>query len=108
MPALVRLPLLEADADEAAQWYERQKPGFGGEFLDAFETQHHTIAEAPWRYAIRFSDVRRCNLKRFPDGLFFFLHGEFVVVLGVLHHQRDSRAVLERRRQAVPPPWRND
>ena len=65
MPALVRLPLLEADAAEAAQWYEWQKPGLGGELLDVFEAQLQAVAQTPLRYMIRFSDVRRANLKRF-------------------------------------------
>ncbi|NBV22603.1 MAG: hypothetical protein EBS05_11895 [Proteobacteria bacterium] len=57
------------------------------------------LLSAPLVYRVRFYDIRRLNLRRFPYGVFYFVTGETVVVLGVLHGARDSEAELARRRQ---------
>ena len=47
----------------------------------------------------RFADIRRVNPPVFHYGVFFFIEGGVVVVLGVLHAARDSEAELRRRRE---------
>jgi plasmid stabilization system protein ParE len=51
-------------------------------------------------YAVRFADVRRVNLRKFPYGVFYIIAGEIVVVLGVLHGAQDTEKELSRRREA--------
>jgi plasmid stabilization system protein ParE len=99
MHALKKLAAVEADVAEAAAWYETQRPGLGERFVFAVQSADKLLLANPLRYSVRFSDVRRLNLADFPYGLFFFLHGDEIVVLAVLHHRRDTRAILERRRR---------
>jgi plasmid stabilization system protein ParE len=58
------------------------------------------LGDEPLLFAVRFADVRRANLRKFPFGMFYFVADETVVVIGVLHAARDTEAELRRRRQA--------
>jgi toxin ParE1/3/4 len=99
MHALKKLPAVEADVAEAAEWYEARLPGLGRRFVTAVQSVDKLLLSNPLRYSVRFADVRRLNLTEFPYGIFFFLHGEVIVVLAVLHNRRDTRSILERRRR---------
>ena len=59
------------------------------------------IAENPLRNAVRFDDVRRLNLKRFPYSIWNFASNEATYVLGVFHNKRDHRRLLNQRRKQV-------
>jgi toxin ParE1/3/4 len=93
-------PLVRLDLAEASSWYERQERGVGLRLeAEAKDLFRRLSDEAPL-YAVRFSDVRRVNLRNFPYGVFYLVVGETVVVLGVLHGARDTEEELKRRRQA--------
>lgn len=96
-----RHPLVPADIREAALWYERQSEGLGRRFIaEAIEVLRRLPGEAVL-YAVRFGDIRRVNLPTFPYGVFYFLDGERLVVLGILHGAREARSELERRRASL-------
>lgn len=101
MHALRKLRLAEADVAEAAEWYESQRAGLGTEFISAVQEAGHQLCANPLRYPLAFASVRRARVGRFPYGLFFFMDGEVVVVLGVLHNKRDTWHILTRRRSLV-------
>ncbi|MHB1158532.1 MAG: hypothetical protein ACYC26_17040 [Phycisphaerales bacterium] len=44
-------PAAEEELSEAAAWYDSQRPGLGGEFLDAFEKATDRLRTYPiaWR-----------------------------------------------------------
>ena len=92
-------PLVEADAADAAEWYERQKAGLGPAFVAEYRDRLRQLPDGALLYAVRFHDIRRVNLPRFPCGIFYSLVDDGVVVLGVLHGARDSEAELARRRK---------
>ncbi|MBM3883026.1 MAG: hypothetical protein FJ387_25460 [Verrucomicrobia bacterium] len=101
MPALVFHPLVEVDLVEASLWYEEQQAGLGARFgAEAYLHLRRLPAQA-LLCAVRFADIRRMNLNHFPYGVFYFLAGDEVVVLGVLHAARDTREELERRRASL-------
>jgi toxin ParE1/3/4 len=99
MHALKKLPAVEADVAEAAEWYETQRLGLGQRFISTVQSADKLLLDNPRRYSVRFTDVRRLNLADFPYGIFFFLDEDVIVILAVLHNRRDTRALLERRRQ---------
>jgi len=57
------------------------------------------LSEDALLYAVRFFDIRRVNLRKFPYGVFYFVADDVVVVLGVLHGARDTEEELSRRRE---------
>lgn len=59
-------PEAEADAFEAALWYEAERPGLGAEFLEAVRSTFERIEEAPLQFPLVLREIRRAILQRFP------------------------------------------
>jgi len=91
-------PLVRLDLAEASAWYERQEAGVGLRLELEAKDLFRRLGDEALLYAVRFSDVRRVNLRKYPYGVFYFIAGEVVVVLGVLHGARDAEEELKRRR----------
>ena len=94
-PVILR-PLAEADAEEARQWYEHQKPGLGNEFLDEIARAIRLLEEHPERRPIYYLGFRRIFTRRFPYKVFYRVEGARVIVFRVLHAKRDHRRWLTR------------
>lgn len=88
MSLLVR-PDAAAEIEEAHFWYERQRPGLGGEFLDAVLVVIEVLRESPRRYRVVHRDTRRANLRRFPYGVYYRMIDADVVVIACFHGSRD-------------------
>ena len=99
MPALKRHPLVRADLQNAYNWYEDQFPGLGGEFREEFFRIYRKLGQGPLLYAVRFANIRRLNLDRFPYGIFYVVKPDELRVLTVLHASRDSEEILAERRR---------
>ena len=98
MSVLQRHPLIRADISDAINWYEDQQPGLGLEFAADFLSHYRHLARDAQLYAVRFADVRRVNLDRFPYGLFYVIRAPEIWLLAVLHASRDTETVLAERR----------
>jgi plasmid stabilization system protein ParE len=99
MSALRRHPLVRADISEAINWYEDQQPGLGLEFARDFLVHHRHLVRDAQLYSVRFADVRRLNLDRFPYGLFYVIRAPEIWLLAVLHASRDTERILSERRR---------
>lgn len=99
MSVLRRHPLVRADLSEAVNWYEDEQSGLGLEFANDFLLHYRQLAHNSQLYAVRFADVRRLNLDRFPYGLFYVIREHEIWLLAVLHASRDSETILSKRRQ---------
>jgi plasmid stabilization system protein ParE len=84
---------------DAYDWYEDQQAGLGNEFAQDFLKRYRDLVNRPKLYAVRFADVRRLNLDRFPYGLFYTIRANEVWLLAVLHASRDTKVVLAKRRK---------
>jgi plasmid stabilization system protein ParE len=91
--------LVRADLREAFDWYEDQQAGLGLEFAADFRKCFRRLRAGPQLCAIRFADVRRMNLERFPYAIFYIIHPGELRLLAVLHASRDSSPVLAERRR---------
>jgi toxin ParE1/3/4 len=90
-------PEAELDAFEAALWYEREREGLGGAFLRALRRVLARVEASPLQFALVTSDVRRAILARFPFGVFFFVDGDTIVVIAVMHLHRHPSSWARRR-----------
>ena len=99
MLALRSHPLVRADLRAAFDWYEDQRLGLGLEFADEFRRSYRRLRQGPLHSSIRFADVRRTNLDRFPYGIFYVVRPGQLRVLAVLHASRDTAAILAKRRR---------
>ncbi len=99
MLALRKHPLVNTDLQKAFDWHEDRRSGLGWEFEDDFKLQLGKLTRNAQLYAVRFADVRRLNLDRFPYGLFYVIRESEVWLLAVLHGSRDTEKVLAERRK---------
>ena len=91
-------PEVANDLNEAARWYERQKPGLGRVFRDAFDETLGRVVASPLRFPPVGEDVRCARLKKFPYGIFYeYARETVVIVYGILHHARDPELWRSRR-----------
>ena len=84
-------PRAAADIEDAHSWYESQRPGLGGEFLDEIVAVYAVLLESPRRYRVVHRDTRRANLRRFPYGVFYRIIDADVVVIACFHASRDPQ-----------------
>lgn len=87
-PRLIIQPQSELDIQAAAVWYEDQRPGLGGKFLDELDHVFHRIVENPRQFPRQEEAVHRALLRHFPYGVYFLIGDERVDVLAVLHLHR--------------------
>lgn len=81
-------PEAEAELIEAARYYESKISGLGLRFLAEFDMAISAIEEAPTRWPIIESDLRRYLMRRFPYGIYYRAEGEEWRILAVKHHSR--------------------
>jgi toxin ParE1/3/4 len=102
MRTLRRHPRVRDDLAEAFGWYENRKPGLGAAFSAEVQLFLRELKRDPLRNAVRFDDIRRLNLKRFPYSLFYFVEGDIVGVVAVLYARSDADAAIRQRRSEFP------
>ena len=86
----VRLePAAQQELTDAVEYYERQRPALGGEFLDEFEAAFQRIQDNPNAWAPLEGDTRRCRTKRFPYGVIYRIQSETIEIIAVMHLHRD-------------------
>lgn len=89
--SLTVLPEAEAEAAQAAMWYENKQAGLGNEFLNELETAFQIIESNPTGQPLLESTdppIRRTLIKRFPYLVIFAVRDEDVLVIAVAHAHR--------------------
>ncbi|WP_437630477.1 type II toxin-antitoxin system RelE/ParE family toxin [Sorangium sp. So ce854] len=103
MTRLIVRPSAELDIREAAEWYEDEEAGLGGQFVAELRHIVSRIGELPSQFPGVGRGIRRALLRRFPYAIYFLLRGEAdaraAVILAVLH-QRRSPSVWKKRVRA--------
>jgi plasmid stabilization system protein ParE len=94
---LVAEPRADLDVAATYQWYESEQAGLGLEFLEELRAAYDRIVDGPFGYQDLRSGIRRALLRRFPYAVYFATEADLVIVLAVLHVNRDP-AEWQRRR----------
>ena len=84
-------PLAEADLENAAQWYDDERPELADRFLNDVDRTFARIRERPLQFPAVAGDVRRALLHTFPYAVYFRASDETVVVLAALHLRRNPK-----------------
>ncbi|WP_437791344.1 type II toxin-antitoxin system RelE/ParE family toxin [Sorangium sp. So ce693] len=102
MIRLIVRPSAELDIREAAEWYEDEEAGLGGQFVDELRHIVSRIRELPSQFPDVGRGTRRALLKRFPYAIYFLLRGEAdqraAVILAILHQRRRPSVWKKRTR----------
>lgn len=81
-------PAIERELAQVRDYYERQAPGLGQDFLDEVDRQVLRIAAAPTRWMIVTKDVRRTLMRRFPYVIYFRVLGADRIRITIVKHER--------------------
>ena len=83
-------PEAEADLAEARDWYNKQRPGLGKEFLAAVRQTIHRVRRSPLLFAVVYRETRCTLVAHFPYVVYFRIHGDLISVIAILHGHRDE------------------
>jgi plasmid stabilization system protein ParE len=82
-------PRAKADLQEAHEWYEKQYPGLGDQFLADLTEAFQRLEANPERFPLYYRDFRRVLARRFPYKIFFRISGQYLIVFRILHGAQD-------------------
>ena len=83
--------------DEAGDWYEKERPGLGLEFLAEIHLLIQRIADTPEQFSMLYRDVRKAVAKRFPYCIYFRVREQKIIVLAVFHSARNPAVWKQRK-----------
>jgi hypothetical protein len=80
---------VQAEVDEAVDWYEEQSAGLGEDFFTKFKDALAQIEAHPegFSFWLASSSVRRVKLRRFPDDVLYEIRPGRVRVLCLRHEK---------------------
>lgn len=84
------------ELDESGDWYEKECPGLGMEFLSEIQSLMQRIASSPEQFPMLYRDVHKAVARRFPYCIYFRERDKRIVVLAVFHSARNP-AVWKKR-----------
>lgn len=92
------LPDATGDIEEIARWYFDQKPGLESRFIEDLKHALDQLISNPYKYQIRFRELRFKALSRFPYRIVFkiFEEDHTVVVFGIIHTSRSPQLIRKR------------
>ncbi len=90
-PRVYLRPEAEADIEEAAAWYDKQREGLGNEFLDEISSVFETISRNPSMYPVVHRHTHRALIHRFPFGIYYRIEEKMIMVVAVMHGSRHPK-----------------
>jgi len=83
------LPEARDEYDAAADYYEQQQAGLGGDFIARVREVLQRIAANPKLHGAVYQDVRKAIVRRFPYIVLYREDAGEVIVISVFHTARD-------------------
>ncbi len=80
--------LAEREFTEAAEYFERERPGLGAAFISEVERCVSGIVEFPESGRVLAGPVRRRLVRRFPYWVLYSIQPDHIRVLAVMHSRR--------------------
>jgi len=82
----------EQDIQDAVQWYDSQRKGWGFEFAYCLEERLEMIAQFPYMYPIVYKNARKALIRKFPYVVLYYIEeaNKTVCVFPVVSTHRSS------------------
>ena len=80
--------MAEWELDEAAFYYDAERPGLGAAFLDEIQRSILSIVDHPEAAPVLIGSIRRLLSRRFPYAVVYAIRSTEVRVLAVMHVKR--------------------
>jgi len=88
---LIIRPVAEVEIAQAGDWYDRERPGLGTEFVLAVSDTLAAIQQNPLQYQIVWKQFRRAGVAGFPYGLIYRASDLEITVVSCFHSRRNPR-----------------
>lgn len=86
----------DAEIEEAALYYERERIGLGYEFLVEVNRTFGHVEMFPESYPLERGALHRANLRRFPYAIMYRVYPDCILIVGCVHGKRHPRTWEER------------
>ena len=83
------LPIAQFEYDEAAYWYDQQRPGQGDDFVTQVRKALDEIATQPDRYPVSVRGIRQAPVIRYPYAVCYRVRNGRIMVVAVFHQSRN-------------------
>ena len=93
---IIFAPLARLEFEDAAAWYEAQRPGLGEEFRVELNDSLQQVLNSPERFRLATRTSRKVILHRFPYSPYYSIELNVINVVSVFHGARNP-AELRRR-----------
>lgn len=77
-----------SEFDNAANWYDQQRPGLGAEFVQAVDSAIQRLIVHPETWSTIDDRFRRCPVENFPYDVVFVIRDEVILIFAIAHHRR--------------------
>jgi|ERR1044072_725738 plasmid stabilization system protein ParE len=85
----------QREFEQIVRYYDEQREGLGNQFITEFRRTVRRIENFPTAWFPLSSDVRRCQVHRFPYSVIYTVRNEGILIAAIQHHKRQ------------PDHWRN-
>jgi toxin ParE1/3/4 len=89
MKAVLFHPEAEEEMIASAVFYETRSNGLGHKFLNEIASSLDLISSSPKTWPVFSDDIRRFLLQRFPFGLLYEIHDDYIYIIAVMHLHRE-------------------
>jgi toxin ParE1/3/4 len=89
MKAVLFHPEAEEELIASAVFYETRSNGLGHKFLNEITRSLDLISSSPGTWPVFSDDIRRFLLQRFPFGLLYEIHDDYIYIIAVMHLHRE-------------------
>ncbi len=79
----------QLEFDQAARWYELQRPTLGVKFVAEIQQVLESLSAHPQQFPIADGDVRGALVPRFPYCIYFRVKPHQAVIIAVFHTSRE-------------------
>lgn len=88
----------DKDIEVALEWYTDIAPHLPTKFVDELYIALKKLSDHPQHYKYYNDRFRVVLLDRFPYSVYFHIQSNNVVVVAVLHHKQNKKAILRKRK----------
>ena len=86
----------QREFEEIVKYYDHQGEGLGNLFFVEFRRTVRRIQNFPTAWSPMSSDVRRCQVHRFPYSVIYSVRNEIILIAAIQHHNRQPENWLDR------------
>ena len=90
------LQIAKLELDDAVNYYNRERPGLGYEFLWEVFFAIDRIRQFPKAWPGFYQETRRCLIRRFPYGIIYILENDLVLIFAIAHLHREPEYWIDR------------